>query len=57
MAKKTNRKPGSANVSNSFALKKQKNNLNQSKMSKIIVILMVLAFVGVPIAGLLIYLI
>lgn len=52
MAKKSNRKPGSTQT---MALKKQKNNLNDSKLNKIVIILMLLAFIGVPIAGLIIY--
>ena len=53
MAKKTNKKPGKAT---NLGLKKSGKNLNQSKITKIIVLIMVLAFVGPLIIGLLVWL-
>lgn len=55
MSKKSNKKPGKV-INSSLAMKKQKSNLNQSKTQLIIIILMILAFVGPVIAGLLILL-
>ncbi len=55
MANKSNKKPGQNSVKNSaLAMKKSSSNLNQSKTTKIIMILMILAFVGPVIAGLVI---
>jgi hypothetical protein len=56
MAKKTNKKPGQE-TPNTFAIKKQKNNLNHSRATKVFVILILLAFIVPVIAGLILYLI
>ncbi|QVK19217.1 hypothetical protein KHQ81_05820 [Mycoplasmatota bacterium] len=61
MAKKTNKKPGQAsssvNKNSALTMKRRDNNLNHSKFTKFIIILMILAFVGVPVAGLVAWLV
>ncbi len=60
MAKKTNKKPGQLNSSSTtkdtaLMMKRRDNNLNHKKFTKFIFLLMILAFVGVPFAGLIVW--
>jgi len=57
MAKKTNKKPGQniATKSTNLAMKRRDRNLNHKRATKIVIYLMVLAFIGPVIAGLIIY--
>lgn len=62
MAKKTNKKPGQvtsslSNKNSALTMKRRDNNLNHKKFTKFVIILMILAFVGVPVAGLVAWLV